>query len=128
MTTEHPKQLFEPVRLGTLEQLTMDALWDHGPLTIREVINCLDRDFAYTTIATVLANLQRKQLITSERHGRSVRFDARHSRELHTAQIMEQALSSSGDRAASILHFVEAMDPDDVELLRNYLAARGDST
>ncbi|MFD0560076.1 putative transcriptional regulator [Stackebrandtia endophytica] len=116
----------EPVRLGTLEQQVMDVLWDHGPLTIRQVITQLTAEPAYTTIATVLSNLERKELVTSERVGRSVHYSARHSRERHAARLMEQALATSKDRAASILHFVDAIGPDDAQLLRDYLTQRGD--
>ena len=49
-------------RLGALEAQVMDVLWDHGPATVREVIDRLPREPAYTTIATVLANLGRKGL------------------------------------------------------------------
>lgn len=121
-----PERRFDPVRLGALEQQVMDVLWDHGPLTIRQVITRLDTDPAYTTIATVLANLERKHLVTPERHDRSVHYAPRHTREMHAAQIMEQALSSTDNRAASILHFIDAIDPSDVQLLRDYLNRRGD--
>ena len=114
-----------PVRLGTLEQQVMDALWDHGPLTIREVINRLDGDPAYTTIATVLANLQRKGLVTPRREGRTVRFEAQHSREEHVARVMGHALSASHDRVASILYFIDTLDSADAKMLRDYLAENG---
>src|SRR5699024_2867854 len=41
-------------RLGALEAQVMDVLWDHGTLTVREVIDHLGGAPAYTTIATVL--------------------------------------------------------------------------
>ncbi|UUZ43527.1 BlaI/MecI/CopY family transcriptional regulator [Janibacter limosus] len=44
------------LRPGALEAQVMDVLWDHGPATVREVIEHLPSDPAYTTIATVLTN------------------------------------------------------------------------
>lgn len=117
-------QRAEIPRLGALEAQVMDILWDHGASTIREVIDHLPTDPAYTTIATVLTNLDRKHLVTVTRQGRSTRYAARIGREEHAAQLMGQVLEASRDRAASILHFVESMPQDDLELLREYLARR----
>lgn len=102
----------------------MDVLWDHGPCTIREVIQHLPTDPAYTTIATVLTNLDRKDLLTVTREKRSTRYAARLSRHDHTAGLMEQVLGASRDRAASILRFVDSMPEDDLDLLREYLRRR----
>lgn len=115
-----------PLRLGALEAQVMDVLWDHGPGTVREVIGHLPSDPAYTTIATVLTNLDRKGLLTITREKRSTRYSARLSRHEHAATLMEQALDSSRDRAASILHFVDSMPDDDLALLRDYLNRRGE--
>lgn len=113
-----------PLRLGALEAQVMDSLWDHGSLTIREVIEHLPSDPAYTTIATVLGNLGRKQLVTISRQKRSTRYSPRMSRDEHAAAQMEQALATSRDRAASMLHFVDSMPEGDLALLREYLAQR----
>lgn len=112
------------LRLGALEAQVMDVLWDGGPATIREVITRLSSDPAYTTIATVLTNLGRKQLVSVERQNRSTRYRARLDRHEHAAALMEQALHGSRDRSASILHFVEAMPDQELQLLRSYLERR----
>lgn len=104
----------------------MDVLWDHGPVTIREVIDRLPSDPAYTTIATVLTNLDRKHLVTITRENRSTSYSARMSRHEHAATLMEQVLASSRDRAASILQFVDSMPESDLALLRDYLTQRGE--
>lgn len=113
-----------PLRLGALEQQVMDVLWERAPLSIRELIQSLGDKHAYTTIATVLGNLERKLLVLPEKQGRAVRYAPRCTREMHAARLMEQALSTSRDRAASILHFIDAIDPRDVRLLREYLVGR----
>src|SRR5699024_9638194 len=99
------------LRLGPLEAQVMEVLWDHGPVTIREVITRLASEPAYTTIATVLTNLDRKHLVMTTRERRSTRYAARVSRSEHTATLMEQVLASSRDRTASILQLVDSM-PD----------------
>lgn len=122
----HPDQPCGPLRLGALEQQVMDALWDEGPLTIRAVITRLGANHAYTTIATVLGNLERKQLVVPQREGRAVKYAARCTRERHAARLMEEALATSHDRATAILHFVDAIAPGDVQLLREYLEQQAD--
>lgn len=124
MTAED--QPCEPPRLGALEAQVMDVLWTQGPSRIRDVINALPEPLAYTTIATVLGNLQRKCLVGVVREGRSAVYSATTSREQHTASLMTYALRSSSDRRASMLHFVESMDEDDAALLRGFLAGDGE--
>lgn len=111
----------EPPRLGALEAKVMDVLWDEAGLSVRELIERLGGTSAYTTIATVLSNLSRKDLVAAERSGHSTRYHPALSRAEHTAAVMGHALAASKDREASILHFVETMPAGDLELLRGYL-------
>lgn len=115
-----------PLRLGALEQQVMEALWEHAPLTVRDIIAQLGDRHAYTTIATVLGNLERKGTVLAEREGRSVHYAPCCTREMHAARLMKEALSTSSDPAASILHFIDAIDPREVRMLKEYLAGRED--
>jgi predicted transcriptional regulator len=99
----------------------MDVLWDGPAATVREIIDQLSSEPAYTTIATVLTHLRRKQLVTVSREPRSTRYSARISRKEHAALLMEQALEASRDRGAAILQFVDSMPQEDLDLLREYL-------
>ncbi|GAB2477104.1 BlaI/MecI/CopY family transcriptional regulator [Promicromonospora xylanilytica] len=116
----------EPPRLGALESQVMDVLWDHGPATIRGIINQLPGDLAYTTIATVLTNLDRKRLVSARKERHSTLYTARTRREEHVAAVMRHALGTSRDRAASILRFVDTIPAADLDLLRDYLRQRED--
>ncbi len=111
----------QPPRLGALEQQVMELLWTHGASTIRELIGRLPQEPAYTTISTVLRNLDRKQMVVPVRERNAVRYRPRRSRDEHAAVLMEHAWSTSEDRRTSILHFVGGMDPDDLALLRDHL-------
>ncbi len=124
MSTRTTPAAEEPPRLGALEAQVMDVLWDHGPSTIRGIIDRLPSDPAYTTIATVLTNLDRKNLVTSRKQRHSTRYEARIGREAHVASMMSHALGTSRDRGASILHFVESIPESDLDLLREYLRRR----
>ena len=114
----------QPPTLGPLESQVMQVLWDQGPATVREVIAQLPTDLAYTTIATVLANLGRKKLVGSSRQGRSTYYRALLSQDMLTAEQMGHLLRTSHDPAASMLHFVDSMTEPDLDLLRDYLRRR----
>ena len=111
----------EPARLGTLEAQVMDLLWESEGATVRELIDRLPTDPAYTTIATVLGNLRKKGLVSTRKAGHTTLYGASDSREAHAASLMEHALDASGNREASILHCVDGMPEDDLELLRRHL-------
>ncbi|HLS74355.1 MAG TPA: BlaI/MecI/CopY family transcriptional regulator [Actinomycetaceae bacterium] len=113
-----------PAPLGALEQRVIEVLWDHGTLTAREVIAALESDHAYTTITTVLSNLERKRMVTSRRAGRYVRHRPTRSRSEHAAELMEHALSTSHDRTASILHFLGTMNDRELLQLRQFLESQ----
>lgn len=108
-------------QLGELEELVMDLLWQDNPRSVRDILDALPRRLAYTTIATVLQNLKRKDMVTTQHNGRLVSYLPTRSREEYTAQLMRQALEHSDDRAASILHFVQDMPDDELAMLRDYL-------
>lgn len=111
-------------QLGELEEQVMNLLWTQSRRSVREVMDALPQRPAYTTIATVMQNLVRKTLVDPEREGRLVFYRARLSREEYTAEVMRQALETSHDRAASILHFVKGMPSEELDMLREYLAAQ----
>lgn len=114
------------MRLGALEAQVMELLWQGDPLTVRRIIESLPSEPAYTTIATVLAHLRRKGLVCTGKEGHRTLYGACVSREEHTARIMQRALDDSGDRAASILRFVDGMAEDDLRLLRQHLLGSRD--
>lgn len=118
---QHHSRSGEPARLGALEAQVMDLLWSGEALTVRGIIDRLQADPAYTTIATVLGNLRKKGLVCIKKDGHATLYGACVSREEHAARIMEHALNESGDRAASMLRFLEGMPEDDLRLLREHL-------
>jgi predicted transcriptional regulator len=58
--------------LGAAELEVLKALWDHGPATVREVMNHLHdrgRRVAYTTVLTFLTRLEQKGYAASDKSG-----------------------------------------------------------
>ena len=111
-------------QLGHLEADVMAVLWRNAtPLTTRAVLEELqkDRPIAYTTVMTVLDNLHGKEMLVREKHGRAYSYAAAQTREQYTARLMEQVLATSADSAATLLHFVEQIPPEEVKQLRQAL-------
>lgn len=105
----------------------MSFLWEvPSPASVREVLEGLDveRDLAYTTVMTVLDNLHRKDFVRRHKDGRAYRYEPVQSREQYSAMLMEEVLSTSVDRSAVLLHFVQAMDTEEVAGLRKALERR----
>ena len=116
-----------PARLGALESQIMEWLWRGEEFTVRELIARLPTEPAYTTIATVLSNLKKKELVCARKEGHATRYFACVAREELTVRRIEHALESSGDREAAMLHFVGTLTDTDLELLRRFLEQRGGS-
>lgn len=101
----------------------MQRLWEAGrPMAVRDVLEELDRELAYTTAMTVLDNLHRKGLVSRIKRGRAYMYTPTKSREERTAGLMGEVLAGAGDRGTALLRFVEQMSPDEVAQLRGLLA------
>jgi predicted transcriptional regulator len=109
---------------GELEAVIMELLWSAGqPLLVRDVVDGLhpERPLAYTTVMTVMDNLHRKGWLDRARDGRAWRYQPTASRESYTAQLMNDALATTDDRAGALARFVDQIDPDDAAALSEAL-------
>ncbi len=52
----------------------MEVLWEHGPSTVAEVRERLEDDLAYTTVLTILRNLESKGYVGPSKDGRAHRY------------------------------------------------------
>ena len=70
-------------RLTPLETVIMNDLWKHDTSTVREVMARLKKSnpMAYTTVLTVMRRLREKRFLTSERDGRTDRYQPTVSKE-----------------------------------------------
>jgi predicted transcriptional regulator len=123
-------------RLGDLERVVMERLWDAARaastaggtfdgVTVRDVHDALSaRGLAYTTVMTVLDRLAKKGLATRERDGRAWRYQPADTREALTAQTMRQTLEAMAvtDRRVAMLHFLDGASSAELDDLRAALA------
>ena len=114
---------------GELESAIMDQVWAApGPVLVREVREALDerKPIAYNTVHTVMEILHRKGWLTRAEDGRAYRYSACATREEYAAHLIDQVFESGADRAATLVKFVEQMDPAEIAELRAGLdAAKG---
>lgn len=109
-------------RLGELELAIMHYVWEQDrPITVPEVHEHLitKRRLAYTSTMTVMSRLHDKGLLGRSEERRPYTYWPALSREDYSAEIMIGVLSEFGDHKAALARFIERVDPDDAELLRD---------
>ncbi|WP_250905551.1 BlaI/MecI/CopY family transcriptional regulator [Nonomuraea sp. NEAU-A123] len=107
-------------RLGELESTIMDRMWaTNAPASVRDVLEHLQRErtIAYTTVMTVMDKLHTKGLLKREPVGRAYVYETVSSKEAYTAEVMRDSLSRSGNRAATLVHFLERLTPEEANAL-----------
>ena len=62
--------------LGTLEQRTMEIVWERGEVTVRDVLGVVGDAVAYTTVMTTLDRLFKKGLLRRRKAGRAFAYEA----------------------------------------------------
>lgn len=113
---------------GELESKIMDLLWvREDPATVREILEELrpGRQFAYTTVMTVMDNLHTKGWLQRELDGRAYRYRPTQSRDHYVAELMRDALSASTDHDATLVRFTEKLNEDQSIALRKALRKIG---
>jgi predicted transcriptional regulator len=98
-------------RLTKLELQVLEAFWQNGPSSVREVQETFpepDRP-AYTTVQTVVYRLERKQVLRCvKRIGNANIFEATISREDAQGRLINELLAILGGRAKLVMaHLVE---------------------
>jgi len=90
--TNHSGQLL----LGPLELQVMEVLWTAGALSVRDVVEKLDRRLAYTTVMTTLDRLFKKGLLDRQKADRAFLYTPRLSHQ-------EWEHQRAGDLVAGLL-------------------------
>ena len=109
-------------QLGPLEQGLLEALWERGNATVRELVedNGVCRDLAYTTVMTTLDRLFKKNLLERQTEGRAFRYTPRFTREeWHreaAGEALRQLLNASPASSLPLSYLVEIVTERDAQL------------
>lgn len=119
MKREYRSTLPSLVELGPLEQRLLEAVWELGDGTVRELIESQTLNVAYTTAMTTLDRLYHKHLLIRESEGRAFRYKARFTREemqrAEAMRVIHELLPSGSSLLLSFL--VETVTDHDALLL-----------
>jgi BlaI family transcriptional regulator, penicillinase repressor len=93
-------------------------LWERGPSTVREVLQALDKERAYTTVMSLLNVMTEKTLVTRAPEGRAFRYTARFRPDQTQRKIVRDLLQRvfEGSASALVARLLEQARPGRHEL------------
>jgi predicted transcriptional regulator len=121
-----------PGKLTKLELKIMEALWQHGPSSVREVLEQFPARGrpAYTTVQTILYRLEAKKAVRrAKKIGNAHIFEAVLSQSAARTRVVDDLLAAFGGRAQPVVaHLIESgrLTLDDIEEARKALRALAD--
>ncbi len=106
--------------LGERELDVMAVLWELGSGTVTEVLDHLGVPLAYTTVLTVLRNLEAKEYVSREEEGRAHRYYPRVAQQTAQQNALSRLVTQlfGGSPEALIARLVEQHDVSPDELAR----------
>ena len=111
--------------LGDRELDVMGVLWDLGSGTVTEVREKLPADLAYTTVLTILRNLEAKELVRHTAEGKAHRYfpkvARRVARRSALTRIVDKLFHGSPEQLVAQLVEDDALSADDLHRLRALL-------
>lgn len=101
---------------GELEVL--QVLWELGPSTVREVMEVLPRDRAYTSVMSLLNVMFGKKLVIREPEGRAFRYAANYEPDQTQRTMLGDLLERlfEGSSSAMVARLLEQAEPSLEEL------------
>ncbi|MBC8089979.1 MAG: BlaI/MecI/CopY family transcriptional regulator [Phycisphaerae bacterium] len=104
--------------LGDRELDVMAVLWEIGSGTVTEVRERLSDTVAYTTVLTIMRNLEAKRFVTREEEGRAHRYYPRVQQKTAQRNALSRLVSElfNGSPHALLAHLVDNHDVSAEEL------------
>jgi len=120
----------DDLTLGDRELDVMTVLWELGSGTVNEVRDKLPASLAYTTVLTILRNLEAKEYVRHEEEGKAHRYFPRVAQHKARRGAIDHLIDRlfAGSTEELLAHLVEAkrVSPAELDRLREKLrAARG---
>jgi predicted transcriptional regulator len=114
--------------IGERELDVLHVLWKKGERTVTEVREALEAELAYTTVLTILRNLEAKKLVVHTVDGRAHRYSAAVEAEAVHDGALRRVLQSvfRGDAFAAIARLVERerLAPEELRALSSLVDAK----
>ncbi|MCA8948663.1 MAG: BlaI/MecI/CopY family transcriptional regulator [Planctomycetes bacterium] len=108
------------------ELTVLKVLWEHGPATVRELLDRLGTDWAYTTVQTLVGRLVEKGHVRANRRGHAHVFAAATARDELAERRVEEVANTLLDGAVAplVLRLVERgrFSAEDIARFRALLA------
>ena len=118
----------DDVALGERELEVMTWLWANGSGTVSEVKDGLGDPLAYTTVLTILRNLEAKGFLKREDEGRAHRYFPRVQQKSARKRALRRLIDTLflGSPEALLSHLVDEHDlsPAELQRIANRLADR----
>jgi BlaI family transcriptional regulator, penicillinase repressor len=115
--------------LGDRELDIMGVLWDLGSGTVAEVRGKLPVDLAYTTVLTILRNLEAKELVSHTAEGKAHRYFPRvartAARRTALTRILDKLFHGSPEQLIAQLVEDEKLSARELKRLRALLSSHG---
>ena len=122
------KKLDRP--LTEMELELMNAVWDLGPCTVKDVQKCVGekRELAYTTVATVMKILEEKGALESDKGERVIVYHPRLSREEYGSNSLQHLAENvfQGNPSSMVMRLLDdsQISRDDLQAIRELLEER----
>ena len=105
----------------------LNLLWQHGPLTVREIHDILNtkKEVGYTTTLKVMQRMHEKKLLTREISGKSHIYQAAIAEEETQSELLDRILDSAfgGSSLKLVMRALgnQSTSKDDLKKIREYL-------
>jgi BlaI family penicillinase repressor len=113
---------------GDRELDVMGVLWDLGSGTVSEVREKLPADLAYTTVLTILRNLEAKELVKHTAEGKAHRYYPRVARKAARrsalTRMVDKLFHGSPEQLVAQLVEDDALSAEDLRRLRALLSTQ----
>ncbi len=98
----------------------LQILWEHGPCTVREVMNLLSpkRPRAYTSVMSLMSIMAEKGQLNQKPKGRAFIYSVKISRGKTQSSMLKDLLNRAFDGSANSLvaHLLQQAEPNNEEL------------
>lgn len=106
------------------ELAILKVLWEHGPLSVREVFRHLEveKDLAYNTVQTLMRIMAEKGLVRHHAEGRTFVYTPCFSRDESAVRFLEGVFDGAAAELVQSLLRSERIQPDELDRLQTMIA------